>query len=126
MSNYNILNHPITHAHPFDPIVPVGVQGSTDTEEEKDRYKCPKDQAANQHVNADSDFTVIDNPEQEETDADLGEHQRNEGLHPICPAQDYKEAPLLRLEIVAMSAQASCDDFGGDEAQANNRRDLGQ
>ena len=66
---------------------------------------------------------VLD-PQQKQTNADLAEHDRDEGLHPIEPA-DHREVPLVRrLDVVHVPPEPVAV-FFRDEAEADQVRDDG-
>lgn len=79
---------------------PIRVRGTADADEEPNRHDGHDHVGRNQAVHVPPIPRRVLDPQQEQADADLAEHDRHEGLHPIQPA-DHGEVPLVRrLEVV--------------------------
>lgn len=62
-------------------------------------------------------------PEEEQADGDFGEHERQEGLHPVNPREFLEMSALSWREVVFMSAQA-IENLQQDQNGADDSQDL--
>ena len=94
LGNHDVLDHIVTQADSINTSIPVCFQRPADTQEQAHEDGGEYDQGSNNHMHCGADLLRVDDAQKEQTDADLGEHQRDESLNPITPAEGSKKASL--------------------------------
>lgn len=125
LRNDDVLEDLVAEAHGLHSSVPIRLQRPADAEEEADEDGGEEYQTTDQGVHGNPHLASVLNAQEEQTDADLGEHQGDVGLDPVGPAERGEQTPLRPLQVIAVSTEAAGDDFGADKASAYNGRDLG-
>lgn len=104
-------------AFPVNADVPVCSQRSTQAQEKETADCRNQDVGRDQRIHEDLVGFVVLDAQKEKTDGYLGEHDDDEGLHPVDPADDVEPSPLVRLQIVHVSSQA-IEHFSRHESKA--------
>ena len=94
LRNHDILKHIIAQTYSIHFRIPVCFQWPTDSKEQTNEDGREEHQAPDQGVHCHTDFPAVNNAQQEQSDADFGEHEGDERLNPIGPAECCKKAPL--------------------------------
>ena len=94
LGNHDVLENIVAQADRIDTNIPVRFQRPADTQENTHEDGGEYDQGTDDHMHCCANLFGVDDAQKEQTDADLSEHQRNERLNPISPAEGSKKASL--------------------------------
>ena len=106
LRNHNSHNLWPRKTFPVNPYIPVGLWRATYSNKQTGNDDSGSDVQCDHRVHEPSHVGGVLDAQEEQADGNFAEHDRDESLHPVQPANELKTPSLIWLQIIHVSSQA--------------------